>query len=176
MFVRSEGDRHRSLTGAHQRPETRPGPHQGTITLCSVCTIWLLLRWTSTIIQLSPTVLSPTMPLTPFCLPLSCSPSSGPVWVRADSSRRGGERHLESPATVSCSGRGQSEDRHTETNTHEDTLVRCSHVCLAITVNKNLLYHTWSGYCSCFQHVVFHHVLIIWVFKTFWNLVLWEER
>lgn len=36
LIVRSEGDRHRSLTGAHQRPETRLGPHQGTINL-SVC-------------------------------------------------------------------------------------------------------------------------------------------
>lgn len=97
------------------------------------------------IIQLSASVLSLTIPLTlPFPSCYFFSPRSGPVWVCADSSSRGGERHLEGPATVSW-GRSEDIHRHKERNTHEDPLVPSSHVCLAITVNKNLLYSTTLG-------------------------------
>lgn len=36
-----------------------------------------------------------------------------------------------------------------------------------ITVNKKLLHHTGSSYCSCFQHAVFHRLLILWVVFIF---------
>lgn len=75
--VRCKGDRHRSHPGAHQRPETRSGSHQGTITLSvSVCVSFKVLF--SANFNPNPTVFSLFYFPLPFSLP-SCPPPLRPT-------------------------------------------------------------------------------------------------
>lgn len=75
----------------------------------------------------------------------------GPVWVRIDGGSRGGERHPESSAAVSRK------------------LIWTDNT--AITVNRKRLQHTGSTYCSCSQHAVFHHLLILSGFWFYLGLI-----
>lgn len=148
LVVRCKGDRHRSHPGAHQRPETWTGSHQGTMTLSvSLCFQCKLQPYPNCFLFVY-------FPL-PFSLP-SCPP----------------------PLNPALSDQDQFEFALTAVAEEVNAILKAlpqwaalvwTHSCDAntyvwkITVNKKLLHHTGSSYCSCFQHAVFHRLLILWV-------------